>query len=360
MNSAELANPFPNVDVPVSKKSRKNLVIGVALVAVVLMLVGVGAAARLAQEPKPEEETQAATGVTEPNASTNPNQALIDIANNATETISPWGHSDDVLAQEPQLPTTQTLHAQYQRVREAISDRDYQTFRGLVSTELTWNMDTPKKLIGVSQTGYAAYQLLNKNAQENFEKQAPYTLSYLSPQINDITPVLVARDLEEYKDIQFYLVDPITKTAQIVLPTTWKYRIMLDYQIKNTASRTGTGKAFFVYDQQKQAWLFLGDLWDITAKNDTPPQTEATHTIQLAQDGTCTPSTLAIQQGDTVSWSPFKGMIYTTQTTGEHWNSTQLVNEPFSYTFSTPGKYTYIAQTPPAIEITNTCMIEVQ
>lgn len=275
-------------------------------------------------------------------------QGFIPVPTGPIEEISPWSETSDMVLDDPPLPTQEDLDTLYRRVSQSIIERDYDGFKNLASSELVWNIDHPKVLLGETAEGLIVWESRGLTGEENFNLHAPYSTRNKAPPIEDIDPTKV-EEVASSKEPDGYLLDNTQGKTFLVRDAPWKYRVMLYYALKSYNGDTGSGKVVFVYDQDH--WAYDGEWWEIVphgsarTAGDSENTGATSRTIAIDQKtGRCTPVTLTVRSGDRLVWKNITGMIYSVSPSPQYWQSPYLYNDSYGKNMNVIGSFAYVVQ----------------
>ena len=274
--------------------------------------------------------------------------------------LSPWSQADQV-SSKPAIPTLLALDSKYKKVQEAIASRDYEAFKSVASSERIWHIDNPKKLINESVSGEAVYETLDPKGTANFERYSPYSILFKAPFAKDAFPIqVIEKEPSTRPDI--ILVDKETNSKTRIKAIVWKYTVELLYRTVDGYQDQGFGHVSFAWDNND--WKYNGEYWDLTTHT-TPLELgdvgSASHTFNVDTTGACSPTSLDVKAGDTVSWQGVTGRIYSVPPSSDYWDSGFLYGDQFFKQFKSVGTYTYlIDQIPNQPEDAKDCIINVK
>ena len=274
--------------------------------------------------------------------------------------LSPWGYADQV-STKPATPTLAALDSKYKQVQDAVAKRDYDAFKAVASTERIWHVEHPKKLVNESSSGEPVYETLEPAGKENFIRYSPYSILFKAPSSQNVFPIqVIEREPSTRPDI--ILVDKNTNTKTRVKMTVWEYTVDLIYRTKEGYPDQGTGSVSFVWDNGD--WKYNGEYWTLSAHS-TPIDVgdvvdNPVSTFNVDKSGKCSPQSLDVSAGSTVSWQGVAGEIYSVSP-APYWDSGFLYSDRFFKRFDTPGTYTYlIQQIPNQPEDSKDCVVNVK
>ena len=255
--------------------------------------------------------------------------------------ISPWEYSEYSVS--PPDPNMTDLVAKYNSVHTAIQNRDYELFKSVASTERIWHVENPKRLINESVTGETVFETLLPRGEENFVRYSPFSILFKAPNAQDISPVRVQKKDPSTRQ-NFVLIDRDTGETTKVNAPVWSNTFEVVFEVSGELAQGGNGYVSFVWDQGD--WKYNGEYWDLPDRENTfvvgNSSLSPVNTFSVDSTGLCTPQTLEINAGDSVSWEGVLGMVFSVDPSTDYWQSGFLNYDEFIKEFTLPGEYTYL------------------
>lgn len=260
------------------------------------------------------------------------------------ETITPWGHSDNILESKPAGPSPQELLTIYSLMKKAVEKRDATALSKLVAKERMWYFENPKRLLGEASGGRKVFARLKVNPPENNFPE----LLYLAPGAAEVDFIKVTEKPEPEllaKFDGFLLVDEEKNETVFVSQMPWRYAVEAEVKTKPDTLKKGEGKVTFVYDQG--IWKYYGEIWDFELKDksesfgDSPSEAKGRAVETTSNEKKFPPRIIKIKVGEGIVWRNIYGIIYTFRTELTHWNSPFLQKDDFLKVFREKGSYFY-------------------
>ncbi len=283
------------------------------------------------------------------NISDQENSFNIDITNLTEKT--PWGDSIKKLAQDPETPDLQTLHQKYEVVRQALNDRDYQTFINNVSRETAYALNINASIVGSTKDGLNVSQSKSIIGEDFFIQQGPSRYVHQIPSnLEQYKP----QSIETISDPEYgektIIIDHLDN-KYLLMDTKWEYVIKLNYTINNLdekkylANNTQNhGYVLFVYDNNK--WQYHSENWNIQFKQnvklgDTQEKGKHVTIITGNEKNQYSPANVIINTGDKVIFKNVYGSIMTDSESPIVWNSPYMTGQTYEHIFKQSGIYKY-------------------